>query len=180
MRHLKLFFILSTLILGGCARFQGNQVEIHEVPNQQRTELKKVTYEITGNVEAKDEKFLKDVMKSYGIDLVWGNQRKDGTPHLNIDFTFKRMGAANVAAVITGLSLYTIPSWQTQYYQLTAHLNYQDLEYSYRAKDHTTLVQWLPMIFAFPFAMPFTAENELTMKVYTDMAYNVSKELNLK
>jgi len=177
VKNIRTLIFLLALTLTGCARFQGNQTPVHEVPSNTLGELTTVTYLLKGNVESKDERFLKETMRSYGIKLEWGQVREDGTPHLDIDFSFKRNGAAVVPAIITGATFYFIPSWQTQYYTLTAHVKNTELNYSYRAKDHTVLVQWLPMIIAFPFADPFTAESELIEKVYADLAYNISQQL---
>ncbi|MCK8072219.1 hypothetical protein [Vibrio sp. 1CM23M] len=177
IKHIKNLVIFLTVILAGCARFQGNQTPTHEAPSNTIGEFTTVTYLIRGNVESKDERLLKEIMYSYGIKLEWGQIREDGTPHLDIDFSFRRNGAAVVPAIITGATFYFVPSWQTQYYTLTTHLKNTEIDYSFRAKDHTVLVQWLPMIIAFPFADPFTAESKLVEKVYTDLAFNISEQL---
>ncbi len=177
MQRFKIIILALSFLLSGCAQFQGNQVNERSIPVNSNGELTRVTYKIAGNVEGKDEEFLKAVMHQHGIYLEWGVKRTDGTPHIDINLSFRRNGAATVAAVFTGASFYIIPSWQTQYYELQGHLTGPDLDYSYRVKDHTTLVQWLPMIIAFPFASPFTAESKLVMKAYTDMAYHVNYQL---
>ena len=179
MKLSKLIIIAAVFALSGCARFQGNQVSDDHVIVPIKTGTKiLMTYNIEGNVENKREEYLKEIAGKYGYDLEWGHAKSNGTPHIEINFSFKRYGAAVIPAMITGLSLYTIPSWQAQRYELKVHLtDGKSLEHSYKSNDKTTLVQWLPMIFAFPFAMPFTAEEKLVERMYADMAYKINQDM---
>lgn len=181
MKEIRIFAAVLILLLAGCARFQGNEIAMANTPGSFEGKPIRVTYTIEGNVENKDEELLKSTMNKYGLQLEWGHARNDGVAHMDINLSFRRNGAAVVPALITGLTLYVIPSWQTQNYELQANLtDGKSIAYDYRSKDHTTLVQWLPMIFAFPFAMPFTAEDKVIERMYADMAYKVSRELKDK
>lgn len=69
--------------------------------------------------------------------------------------------AAMIPAFITGFSLYTIPSWVTVNFHVTANAQKGSVKRTYDVKDSMTMVQWLPMALAFPFANPFPMEKEL-------------------
>ena len=173
----KIVAALMVLFLSGCARFQGNEVSGNHiiVPNSDK---RLITYNIEGNVENKNENYLKEIASKYGYKLEWGRAKNNGTPHLEINYSFRRNGAAVVPAILTGLTFYVIPSWQTQKYELKAQLSDgKNIDQGFKSNDHTTLVQWLPMIFAFPFAVPFTAENKLTERMYADLMYKVNQDL---
>lgn len=79
----------------------------------------------------------------------------DGTAH---DENSK---AAIIPALITGFSLYTIPSWVTVNFHVTANAQKGTVKRTYDVSDSMTMVQWLPMALAFPFANPFPMEKEL-------------------
>lgn len=59
--------------------------------------------------------------------------------------------AVLVPALITGLSLYTIPSWVTQTIDIKINAKSGEKTNSYQLNDSFTLVQWFSMLFAFPF-----------------------------
>lgn len=179
MKILKMITAAFIFLLSGCAVFQGNEIsDDHVIVPNSNWENKTITYNIEGNVEEKNEEYLKEIAGKYGYQLQWGHAKSNGTPHLEINFSYKRNGAAVIPAFITGLSLYTIPSWQTQKYELKANLtDRKNIDYSYKSNDHTRLVQWLPMIFAFPFAMPFTAHETLTERMYADLMYKMNQDL---
>ncbi len=56
-----------------------------------------------------------------------------------------------VPAIITGLSFYTIPSWATENYEVVANVTKGTRAKEYRIEDSAKIVQWLPMVFVFPF-----------------------------
>ena len=179
MKLLKILTVVFVCVLSGCAVFQGNEVsDNHAIPTLNNGKQTLLTYNIEGNVEDKQEEYLKEIAEKYGYRLQWGHAKNNGTPHLDINLSFRRNGAAVVAAFLTGLSLYTIPSWQTQNYELKVSLSDgKNIDHSYKSNDHTTLVQWLPMVFAFPFAPPFTAEDKVIERMYRDMAYKINQDL---
>lgn len=87
--------------------------------------------------------------------------------------------AAFVAAFITGFSFYTIPSWSTAHVHLTATASKPDKEakpVDYDLRDSMTMVQWLPMIFAFPFANPFSEGKEMEENVYKNLILVMQKD----
>lgn len=79
--------------------------------------------------------------------------KQDDFADITIDVTLTNSGnpAAMIPAFITGLSLYIIPSWVTDNYDLVANVERKDgFKKKYVLADSVTLVQWLPMIFVYP------------------------------
>ncbi len=101
--------------------------------------------------------------------------KQDESAEISIEVTLTNSGnpAAMIPAVITGLSLYAIPSWATDNFDLVAKVERQDgLKKEYILADSTTLVQWLPMIFVFPaknFSVVPDVRKNMYKKVLSDM-----------
>lgn len=75
--------------------------------------------------------------------------------------------AAYIPAVITGLSGYVIPSWVTFPTHFSAQVSNGSKSSTYELTDSFTLVQWLPMLLAAPFANPFRIEKEVSNNVFS-------------
>lgn len=78
--------------------------------------------------------------------------------------------AAMIPAFITGLSLYTIPSWVTGKPHLSASVKQGETVREYDFRDEMTMVQWLPLVLTMPFR-----EHPLTMA--KDVDENVLRNL---
>lgn len=88
---------------------------------------------------------------------------------------------AMVGAFITGLSLYTIPSWLTVTPQITAEVTSGETKHTYSFQDSMTMVQWLPMIFALPFTGdPISEGQKMENNVYKNLLLNIQKDGLLK
>ena len=75
--------------------------------------------------------------------------------------------AAMIPAFITGFSLFTIPSWATDQWRLTAGVGQPGGDQrSYTLEDADVLVQWLPMILATPFKFPGQVIPEVRKNIY--------------
>lgn len=101
--------------------------------------------------------------------------KQDNSADINIDITLTNSGnpAAMIPAIITGLSIYAIPSWATDNFNLIAKVERKDgLKKEYTLADSTTIVQWLPMIFFFPannFSVVPDVRKNMYKKVLSDM-----------
>lgn len=85
--------------------------------------------------------------------------------------------AAVIPAVITGLSLYTIPSWVTATVHIQVDAAAGDKEGAYDLTDSMTMVQWLPMLFALPFTgSPIEAGKELDANVYKNLVVRMKDD----
>lgn len=84
--------------------------------------------------------------------------------------------AAMIPALITGFSLYTIPSWVTINFHVTANAQKGTVKRTYDVSDSMTMVQWLPMALAFPFANPFPMEKELADNVIRNLILKMKRD----
>lgn len=84
----------------------------------------------------------------------------EGTSYIEFD------SAAMIPAFITGLSLYTIPSWVTSKIKMSARAQKGTLAKTYEAEDSFTMVQWLPLIVALPFANPITMGKDVEKNAF--------------
>ncbi|WP_020589151.1 hypothetical protein [Desulfobacter curvatus] len=161
------FLLLLSLILivSGCAVFEGGNVpETHLIPIAEMDEPKpSISYDInamgglfsTGNLPEHVQniiagELLQTLEKSNYFSRI---SKNDEEADLNLSVTIKNTGnpAAMIPAFITGLSLYTIPSFATDNFEVRAVAkNRQGHSKEYVLSDTSTLVQWLPMLFVFP------------------------------
>jgi hypothetical protein len=85
--------------------------------------------------------------------------------------------SALIPAFITGLSLYLIPSWVTEKVDLRVTAELNDKQYDYELNDSVKLVQWLPMIFAFPFTGTQAKNSEeLMANTYNNLILQLSND----
>lgn len=158
------FFCFSILGLNGCAVFEGGKVP-HAVltPPKQTVKLPSLTYSsmaksgltnATPQPEAVQSIIAGEMLSVFEESKYFTRIAKnDDSADISIDVTITNSGnpAAFIPAIITGLSFYVIPSWATDNFEVVANVESKaGLKKSYTLKDSTTLVQWLPMIFAFP------------------------------
>lgn len=174
------------LLLSGCAVFDGGNVP-HATLSPADNDAKKPTLSYSSTsfsglstVDKSPEATQAIIEKELISQLEESNYfnsitKKDETADITLDVKLTNSGnpAALVPAVITGLSLYTIPSWATDNFDLVATAKRKDgLEKEYVLADSTTIVQWLPMIVAFPFnnfsVVPDVRKN-MYRKVLSDM-----------
>ncbi len=70
-------------------------------------------------------------------------------------------------AFLTGLSLYLIPSWVTDVYDVTVTVVPRDgKERFYQYTDSVKFVQWLPMMFAFPTHDPVSVSKDVRVNLW--------------
>lgn len=156
--------VLGCLTLSGCAVFPRNELPKVSTfpPLSNEGDKVSVRYSFASsmdlfgkrphaeNLRIQLEREFKDVLLESGYFGVVSADKGD----LNVAVTMNDVGspAALVPAVITGLSLYTIPSWATDRFEITAKVTLNNGKvFKYELADSATLVQWLPMIFAAPF-----------------------------
>ncbi len=104
------------------------------------------------NIQAIIEKEFIETLQESGYFS--GIGKENGHFGIRMDVTVTNTGnpAAIIPAFITGLSFYTIPSWATDHFEVKAKVaSSKGSQKEYVLNDSTTLVQWLPMLFVFPF-----------------------------
>jgi len=84
--------------------------------------------------------------------------------------------AAMVGALLTGFSLYTIPSWVTVNVHVTADVKADEKTFKYDTQDSMKMVQWLPMALMFPFANPFPMEKAVAENVQKTLIANMKRD----
>lgn len=85
--------------------------------------------------------------------------------------------AALFPAFLTGLSLYTIPSWVTDKYCITAKVTTRDKkEYRYELVDSMTTVQWLPLIVVAPFKNMIKVSKNVRENMWKNLIVRMEKE----
>lgn len=85
-------------------------------------------------------------------------------------------GTGKLGAVITGATLYVIPSWITTGRHISAVVKKGEVTRSYDLHDSMTMVQWFPMALLFPFANPMSMENEVVKNVYDTLLVNLKQD----
>jgi hypothetical protein len=177
-------------LLQGCAGFKGNQlaeVEPADLKVAQNSNIKiydSWTFESTNgfvnkNVQEtlaeKHKKSFEDAIKSADCCIVVNDPSQ-----ADLIVTGRAINESNAAAMIpaliTGFSLYTIPSWATSKVHLVVEVKQNGKKLDYDLKDHATLVQWLPMMFVFPFANPFTMEQEVAENAHRTLVAKLIQE----
>jgi hypothetical protein len=91
---------------------------------------------------------------------------------LHIDVRLHNYGnpAAVIPAFITGFSFFTIPSWTTDHWQLTAAVSHPGGDpHSYTLEDSEIMVTWLPMILVMPFKFPGQVIPEVRRNMYKNL-----------
>jgi len=174
----KITICLALLIctsLQGCAGFKGNNLapvnpnDLKVTSNSNIKIYDTWTFETTNNViDAKTkEKIAETHKKNFEEALKNANCciLVSTANEADLVLTGKAIDensmAAMLPAIITGVSLYTIPSWVTSKIHIVAKAQRADKNYGYELQDHMTMVQWLPMALAFPFANPFSMEGDM-------------------
>ncbi len=186
--------VIMVLSIAGCAGFRaGNLSEIANenliVNSDDKT---KIFYEnrFDTSVNVSDEalreaetlqrqNFFSQLSMSGCCELT--DKREEADLYVTAIFGNHANPAAMVGAVLTGYSLYTIPSW------ITPKLSYKvdvatpsNATFHYEYADSYTMVQWLPMLFAFPFANPFPMEEAMQLNMYKHLIADMGKDGLLK
>lgn len=178
------------LLITGCAVFPGNKLPTVEKfqPFPEATKKLTVTYSFSSGVDFFDkleheenvrtmlEKEFTDTLteSGYFASVSQGNQED---LKMQVRLVDSGSPAGMGPAIITGLSLYTIPSWATENYNVTAKVTAPGgIEHTYQLTDSVTLVQWLPMIVVFPFKNLFNVPPEVRKNIWKNLIIKMQKD----
>lgn len=173
----------------GCAIFRGGELpDVENLPAPAATAPRpKASYEFSSavnmgekrpqhqNLRAKLETEFAETLRESGY---FATVEKGGSKDVNITVEMVETSdpAAVAAAFITGLSLYTIPSWMTVDIEATCRATTSDgRTREYKLKDSATLVQWLPMAVVFPFK-PFSEIVDLRKNMYRNLIVRMQED----
>lgn len=188
MRTLKILIpLFIALFISGCAGFQSNKLpplDDYEI-NVSESDKSSLFFSIR-NVEGSSI-----ILSEQAFRTVWGSEIKDyiiatgccvltddsskADASVYIDAVNHANASVMIPAFITGASLWTIPSWVTQKADLEVSIENRDGRIqNYDIQDSAVYVQWLPMIFAYPFqGGPINARQELLERVSRNIVKNL-------
>jgi hypothetical protein len=81
-----------------------------------------------------------------------------------------------LGAVLTGASLYTIPSWANIKAHYAAKATAGEKEYAYDLRDSMLMVQWLPLIFLAPFKNPISMEQRMIENIASTLVQRIQND----
>lgn len=186
----KLIAVLIFLSLSGCAIFEGGQVPKTALESYQGTEESKPSLSYTTSAEGglqtiaplppEGQKIIEDEFTSVLNNSGYFKSVTKGEEGADIAISMKIVNTGDpssmIGAVITGLSLYTIPSWATDNFNVVAEVTRKGgLNKTYELKDSSKIVQWLPMMFAFPFNN-FSVVTEVRQNMYRKVLADMQKD----
>lgn len=189
MRNLALILTFASLLLAGCAGIKNNNIAVigdGAFPRDNDKEKTRIFYKViyhsnmdlgskTLSENAQEGEFIRAVRNSECCIVTTDETNSDVQVRVTIDKYENPI--ALIPAVITGLSIYAIPSWATYEYTFNANvvaLNKQ--VHNYVVKDAWTLVQWFPMMFVFPFATPENAEEHVLRNMHKFLLYSLKTD----
>ena len=186
-----LLILMACMSFMGCASFsRHNLPEVGEFP-QLSPEAKKPTATVgfssemdlfgkqahPENARAALEAEFVEILRGSGYfaTVEKGTGGKDLA--LTVHLVDSGSPAAMVPAMLTGLSLYVIPSWATDRYEILCKEKAHDgKQHEYKLEDSATLVQWLPMVLAFPFNMPTKVPVGLRKNMYKNVILKMQED----
>ena len=188
----KTLFILATcMFFMGCASFKGHNLpEVGVLPTPS-PDAQKPTATFVFLSEADifgkrpSPEYLQAILEAEFVGVLResgyfgtvekGDEGKDLA--MNVHLVDSGNAAAILPALITGFSLYTIPSWATDKFGVVCIVKTTDgKQRKYELEDSSTLVQWLPMILAFPFNMPNNVPVEVRKNIYKNLILKMQED----
>lgn len=183
--------ISASILMVGCAGFKENNLPQVKADDLHFASTKKTkvysrwvveTKSSSANEQAKamvaalHKKYFDDAIQSADCCLL-----VEGPADADVVVDGKMFDESNPAALIpafiTGLSLYTIPSWVTSKVHIAAAVKSKTASQSYELNDSMTMVQWLPMIVALPFkGSPIKAEKEVNENTYKNLVLKMKND----
>lgn len=186
-RAVMALIVAMSLVSAGCASFkQNNLPEISGFPavpaetKPSATYSFAYTYKMFGEGQGPEssritmsQEFFTILTESTQFSSV-KEAASGGDVHIDAQIHNFGNPAAVIPAFITGFSLFTIPSWATDRWRLTANVSTQNGgPRSYVLEDAEVMVQWLPMIFLTPFKSPFHVIPEVRKNMYKNLIKNM-------
>ncbi len=188
-RVVTLSLLVISTSLSGCAVFRSHDLpEVGSLPPPAAAAQKpRAGYEFRStvnmgsknpaheNLRAKQETEFAELLRESGY---FATIEKGSGKDVNITVELVENGnpAAIAGAVVTGLSLYTIPSWATVNLEATCRVTTADgRAREYKVSDSATLVQWLPMMVVFPFK-PISEIEDLRKNMYRNLIVKMQQD----
>ena len=151
--------------LSGCAFFKGDNIpETTLAPPEQAEAMRpSVHYDVNATQimsvgASHGEKFqqlvdqeLAKILKESNYFSAVVKDGRDADINLSVTFTDTTGPGVMIGGIISGLTLWTIPTWLTECYELKAVVKTKNNQTkAYEMSDSFTMVSWLPMILLAP------------------------------
>ncbi len=180
-RPLLITSLLATsALLQGCAGFKANKLPVVEANELHTAATSKTKVFSSWRVEpaqspSQYKKRFDDALLGSGC-CVLVDQAADA--ELQIDGVFHDHSdrLSLVFAFITGYTFFVVPSWHTVNVHLSAEARRDGKRFNYDVADSITMVMWLPMALAQPFANPVDGEREITDNTYQSLVLKMKNE----
>lgn len=122
------------------------------------------------------EKFLADAISRNECCVLVDSRSEADIIVEGVGYAESKQGAL-LAALITGATLYVIPSWVTEDIKIDVEVSRGQHKKKFQLNDHYTLVQWLPLIFAAPFTdSPKVARDKVVARVFDNLLLRMQKD----
>jgi hypothetical protein len=181
---------MSLLLFTGCASFPRNHLpSVGNLPRlTESTNKPSASYSFSSGVDLfRKQEHQENVRKQLEDEFVcvlresghFASLAPGDQGDMNIEVRLVNSGtpAAMIPAFITGLSLYTIPSWATDTYTITAKVRAIDGKmYTYELEDSMTTVQWLPMIVVAPFKNMVSVSKEVRRNIWRNLILKMQED----
>lgn len=171
IQRLALILALS-ITISGCAGFAGKRLpEVTSQSVQAPAAATKAPFAFTyqfgkanfgdnlENTTVNAVDLNSDYVKVFLESLRQSGHFDEAKTHANLKIDVRLIEVANpnaiIGAMITGFSIYTIPSWMTIEQHFLVKVTHKGKVFNYTLVDEMTFVQWLPMALLFPFNNPF-------------------------
>jgi len=185
-------FLISCLVfIASCATFKGRQLEpvtMKSIPENNEKPSMEVNFEymqyMNGDKtqlfrQSAENKLHKDFMTIARNSGSFSKVEKDlSNPDITTKIIMKDKGSGNmIMAVITGLSLYIIPSQSTDNYILTADItNQTGKEWTIQMEDYITMYQQIFLLPVMPFKMLPEQANDVQDNMFRTLILRMHKK----
>jgi hypothetical protein len=190
---LKIYASLALIILlSGCISFKSNKYPEIKSEDLKVSSAKKskifINSGFVSNMYGQDARNVVDKAKSdnkemFGemiigsgcCDLV--KDKDDASIVIDTTFYNDSSSLGLVGALLTGFSMYTIPSWMNSKMRISAKVSTGKVVNSYDVEDSALMIQWLPLILAMPFKTnPVKMEAEMNRNLYRHLLLKMQKD----
>lgn len=127
-------------------------------------------------VEVVHKKLFSDAIQETNCCIITNDQSSSDVV-LEGSFLNESSGLALIFAVITGYTLYTIPSWINAKSRITAIVTVGKTQKLYNISDSSLMVQWLPFVLAMPFREnPIKMEQKMNVNLYRNFVSQMRQD----
>lgn len=192
MRKTHIFtFVLTAIFLTACAGFKGKELDYvsqKDIPQSQNKPSLQVAFKFEQFVNGSKTQIFRESAESslhtefMSIAENSGNFSQVSedleSPDLRLDINLKDEGRANMGmAVLTGLSLYTIPSFATDNYILTANIeNQSGKKWTITLEDYVTQWQHILLVPVMPFKLTPVVADDVQDNMFRTLILRMQKE----